>query len=213
MDTVVLVLFPNRFATPDAGVTDVNRAFVYPYEEFDAGSMRIGEIRVDGVAVAATPMSQPGVPDGCLLRVALPRPLPPGATVALRAGFETVVPTRFGSFGEFEGMLTAVGGWYPYLPALRADGTWAVDALPALADFEVDLVVDPSLEIVLNGRHVAHPAAAVHVEVSGTHYLSLVAAPALLRAEVDAGATHVVLLRRPALGPPCAGAESGRDYT
>src|SRR2546430_5430652 len=31
VDALVFVLFANRFATPDTGVTDVNRPFVYPY--------------------------------------------------------------------------------------------------------------------------------------------------------------------------------------
>ncbi len=197
LDAVVLVLFANRFAAPDAEVTDVNRAFVYPYEEFEPGSTTVQEVLVDGAVVPSTPFTQPGVPEGCLLRVALPAPLPPGASASLRVRFATAVPTRFGSFGEFDGMLTAVGGWYPSLAARRGDGTWEVDGLPAVADFDVQLRVDPELEIVLNGRHVAHPASPIHAEVRGVHYLSLVAAPTLLRDEVDAGATHVVFLHRP----------------
>jgi len=72
LDAVVLVLFANRFAAPDADVTDVNRPFVYPYEEFEPGSMTVREILVDGAVAASTSLSQPGVPEGCLLRVALP---------------------------------------------------------------------------------------------------------------------------------------------
>src|SRR5262249_49196693 len=34
---VVLLLFPNRFAVPDTGVNDVNRPFVYPYQDFVPG--------------------------------------------------------------------------------------------------------------------------------------------------------------------------------
>jgi hypothetical protein len=197
LDTVVLVLFPNRFAAPDAEVTDVNRPFVYPYEEFEPGSMTVREILVDGAVAASTPLSQPGVPEGCLLRVALPAALRPGAAASLRVSFETVVPTRFGSFGTFDGMLTAVGGWYPSVAPWRADGTAAVDGLPDAADFDVELHVDPELEVVLNGRHVAHPTSPIRAEVRGVHYLSLVAAPTLLRDEVDAGGTHIVFLRRP----------------
>ena len=197
LDAVVLVLFANRFARPDAEVTDVNRPFVYPYEEFEPGSMTIREIVVGGAVAASTALSQPGVPEGCLLRVALPAALPPGAAASLRVSFETVVPTRFGSFGTFDGMLTAVGGWYPYVAPWRGDGTAAVDALPDVADFDVELRVDPELEVVLNGRHVAHPTSPIHTDVRGVHYLSLVAAPTLLRDEVDADGTHIVFFRRP----------------
>src|SRR2546427_6837482 len=92
LDAVVLVLFANRFAAPDAEVTDVNRAFVYPYEEFEPGWTTVQEVRIDGVAVPPTPFTQPGVPEGCLLRVVLPAPLPPGAAASLRVRFETAVP-------------------------------------------------------------------------------------------------------------------------
>jgi Omp85 superfamily domain len=196
-DAVVLVLFANRFAAPDTDVTDVNRAFVYPYEEFAPGSMAVREILVDGAVAPSTPLAQPGVPEGCLLRVALPATLPPGAAASLRVSFETVVPTRFGSFGAFDGMLTAVGGWYPSVAPWRGDGTAAVDALPDVADFDVQLHVDPQLEVVLNGRHVAHPTSPIDAQVRGVHYLSLVAAPTLLRDEVDADGTHIVFFRRP----------------
>jgi len=199
LDAVVLVLFANRFSTPDAdaAVTDVNRPFVYPYEDFDPGSTALGDVVVDGRPARTAPLPRAGVPDGCLVRVALPAPLRPGGTTSIRVGFTTVVPTRFGSFGTFEGMLTAVGGWYPSLATMRADGTPALDGLPERADFDVVLHVDPALEVVLNGTHVAHPEGPVHTTVRGVHYLSLVAAPTLLRDDVDADGTHVVLLRRP----------------
>jgi len=167
VDALVFVLFANRFATPDTGVTDVNRPFVYPYEEFDPGSMTVQDVLIDGALARVAALTQPGVPDGCLLRVALPRPLAPGATAAVRVSFETTVPTRFGSFGRFEGMLTAVGGWYPSLAAPRPDGTWEVHGLPELADFDVRLRVEPELAVVLNGQEFGHPDSPIHAEVRG----------------------------------------------
>ena len=197
VDALVFVLFANRFATPDTGVTDVNRPFVYPYEEFDPGSMTVQDVLIDGALARVAALTQPGVPDGCLLRVALPRPLAPGATAAVRVSFETTVPTRFGSFGRFEGMLTAVGGWYPSLAAPRPDGTWEVHGLPELADFDVRLRVEPELAVVLNGQEFGHPDSPIHAEVRGVRYLSLVAAPSLVRDEVDVASTRVVFLYRP----------------
>ncbi|HVO22653.1 MAG TPA: BamA/TamA family outer membrane protein, partial [Candidatus Margulisiibacteriota bacterium] len=88
-------------------------------------------------------------------------------------------------------------GWYPYLAALAPDGSWQADAPPPLAEFEVELDVEPRRDVVLNGKYFPQ-AHRVTTQMPAVHYLSLVAAPQLLRAETDAGDTHIVFLRRPA---------------
>jgi hypothetical protein len=190
---VVLLLFPNRFAVPDAGVNDFNRPFVYPRQDFVAGWMEVPEVRVGGRPVEA----RAEAPAGCVLRVKLPSPLPPGAAATVGARFETSFPHRFGTFGEFDDMLTGLGGWYPTLAALRPDGAWAVDELPALADFEVELAVSPELDLLLNGQYFPRPHPLLRTAVRGVHYLTLVATPVLLREEIDAGAVRLVFFRRP----------------
>jgi hypothetical protein len=191
----VIFLFPNRFATPDDGVNDFNRPFVYPEQEFDPGAMRILEARDAARLTATEPLHAPDVPDGCAVQVRI-APLVSGATRTLTLRFQTVVPYRFGSFGHFDGQLTLVGGWYPYLAALAPDGGWQVNAAPPLANFTVELNVDPQRDVVLNGTYFPQTHR-VMVQVEAVHYLSLVAAPDLLRAETDAAGTRVVLLRRP----------------
>lgn len=128
---VALVLYPNRFATPDPAIDDLTRPFVYPREAFVAGG-----ITIDGLEVAAatgggvwTPLGAPrleaiGRHDATLARASLPAPLPRGAAAMVRMRFTTVLPERYGVFGVAEGRVTALDGWFPALPALAADGRW-----------------------------------------------------------------------------------------
>jgi hypothetical protein len=195
LDEVVFVLFANRFAVPDEGINDFNRPFVYPKEDFVPGSIEIVDARDAGISAPVEPIRQPGVPDGCFVRLHI-APLPPAETRTLTLRFRTVAPYRFGSFGVFEDQLTLTGGWYPYLATRSADGTWQMDEPPALADFDVHLTVDPALELLLNGAHFSRQPT-VEATVPAVHYLSLVAAPHLLRAEVAVEHTRIVLYRRP----------------
>jgi len=201
LDDAVFVLFSNRFATPDTGVNDFNRPFVYPEEDFDPGSMQILEVRDGETPSRATPLAAPDLfadaqLTGCFVRVAI-APLAPGGTRTLTLRFRTIVPHRFGTFGVFDQQLTAVGGWYPYLAALGDDGRWQLDAPPPLADFDAQLTVPVELELVVNGARFAHQPL-VHLAVPAVHYLSLVAAPQLLQDEVNSDDTHIVFLHRPA---------------
>ncbi len=125
---VALVLYPNRFATPDPAIDDINRPFVYPREDFVAGGITVERLDVaDGSAWTATPptrLEAIGGFDATLLRVPLATPLAPGATRTLRASFRTLLPERYGVFGTADGRVTALDGWFPTLPTLAADGTW-----------------------------------------------------------------------------------------
>ena len=194
---IVVLLFPNRFTNADEPMNDVNRPFVYPREVFDPGWMTVDDVRIDGQPVTTRRGASPGVPDGCVLTIELPAPVLPGETRTVHMRFETKVPMRFGSFGEFEDMLTAVGGWYPSVAALRPDGTWATDALPPLADFDVQLTVDSDVEVLLAGQHFAPTSGSIAATVRGLHYLTLLTAPALLRDTIDADGTRVVFFHRP----------------
>jgi len=197
VDDVVLVLFANRFAHPDTQVNDVNRPFVYPREEFHPGGMTLRNAQVDGAPAEVTLIGGGSLPEGCAARVALQAPLAPGAETTVTVEFETIIPERFGSFGIFERMLTATGGWYPSAAWLQPDGTWAVDSLPPIADFEVELSVDPKLSVLLNGQLFQGPAPQVRTAVREVSYLSLVAAPDLRRAETEAGGIRIVFFYRP----------------
>ncbi|MDD1677693.1 MAG: hypothetical protein LUO93_00730, partial [Methanomicrobiales archaeon] len=195
LDDAVFFLFANRFVRPDEGINDFNRPFVYPEQDFDAGAMEILEARDGETRVSVEPLHRPDVPDGCVVRMPI-APLPPGATRTLTLRFRTRVPRRFGAFGVFDEQLTAIGGWYPYLAQLDDDGRWDVNGPPPRADFDVHLTVAPETELVLNGAYFAGQAVVTR-RLEAVHYLSLVAAPQLLRDETSADGTRIVLFRRP----------------
>jgi Omp85 superfamily domain len=192
----VFFLFANRFSAPDPGIDDFTRAYVYPREEFEPGGMEVvaawdGEraSRIENVAAAK-------LPAGTVVRMPI-APLAPGASRTLKLDFRTTIPERFGTFGTFEGELTAIGGWYPYLAALDPSGEWRLDAPPSLADFEVELEAPPDQQIVLNGLIFA-PGERVRASLRSVHYLSLVAAPDFVRSETEADGVRLVFLHRPA---------------
>lgn len=202
------MLFPNRFATPGPGINDLTRPFVYPYQEFDPGGLRITAAHLlpppssgaPAVALTVRPHAAPGVPNGCIAATGLPAAIAPGASVAVELEFETTLPNRFGTFGYFEDILTAIGGWHPYLAPLRHDGSWALDDPPDLADYEITASWDEPLHVVLNGvelRAAAQPRAAATLALGDVHYLSLVAAGELRRDEIDTLGTRIVRLSRP----------------
>jgi len=197
----VFVLFANRFAVAEAEINDFNRPFIYPEEDFNPGRIEIIEAR-DAEAMTVAELTalrltgeEPQSLPNCLLRVQI-APLSPSRTRTISLRFRTTVPYRFGSFGRFEHQLTVNGGWYPSLAALGADGTWLTEAPPPLADFDVALTLPVPLEGVLNGSHFSRQSV-VRAELTGVHYVSLVAAPQLLHSETTVGSTRIVLLRRP----------------
>ena len=196
LQEAVFFLFPNRFSTVDPRINDFYRQYLYPEKAFDPGGMQLLEVRDGGTLASAVPVSHPPLPPNTIVRVPI-ADLAPGATRRLTLRFRTDVPHRFGSFGEFEQQLTLIGGWYPYLAGLDASGQWAIDAPPGLADFDVTLSTPSGLEMILNGRDVPPGAPPVHLVVPAVHYLSLIAAPRLLRAETTVDGTHIVLLRPP----------------
>lgn len=191
---VYWLLFANRFAMPDRGINDFNRPFVYPYQEFEAGGTTVSEVRLGEQRLAIRDVSASGVPDGCAIVVTLPAALAPGDEVRLHVEFQTTLPVRFGTFGVFEDTLTAIGGWYPYIANLHADGTWGLNETPEVASFDVTAHWDAPLQVVLNGFEIESGRPQ---RVEAVHFLSLVAARELLRDEISTASTQVVHLHRP----------------
>lgn len=107
------------------------------YERFTADPL------VDGVAVKA---EYPGAPDSTVVRLALPRPLPPGGTVRVEMAWHArpaTLPRRQGRRGRSWDF----AHWYPKV-AVYDRGGWEMNALqPAgefyaeFGDFEVDLTL------------------------------------------------------------------------
>lgn len=209
LDEAVFLLFANRFATAEADrLDDFTRTLVYPAQVFDPGGLQVRDIHDGGRPTQAVALPVAGLPPETFVRVPI-APLAPGATRTLRLAFQTTVPHRYGTFGMVDGQLTLLGGWHPQLVPLQASGDWALDAPPALADFDVTLRPQAALDLVLNGRRAPAGTPLVHAAVPGVHYLTLVAAPSLLVAEASAGDTRLVYLHRPqalavrvSFGPP-----------
>jgi surface antigen Omp85-like protein len=128
-----LVLYPARFRELDPEIDDVVFDRFYA-RWFEAGDMRLSSLESGGLPLAT--QAAPGFPEGSALWIRLPRPLAPGAWVALELEFELKVPERLGTFGHHDGRLILEGGFLPYLP--RTDH----GSPPARA--ELELVLAPT---------------------------------------------------------------------
>jgi hypothetical protein len=193
----VFLLFPNRFSTAefDGEINDFNRPYVYPRQEFSPGRMELVGVLEDGFPARVDQTEGSDASSRIVAQVPI-KPLKPGDSRTLTVRFRTWVPDRFGSFGMFEEQLTMVGGWYPYLAGLGADGEWQTTAGPPLADFVVEISTAADLEVILNGKEF--PAGApIVTSVNSVHYLSLLAAPSFERSETAANGTHIVYFHRP----------------
>lgn len=189
---VAVMLFPNRF-TQEGDIDDLARPMIHPREEFVPGGKTLHLVR-DG---DRTPMAPPQTASAGDTVVRIPiTALEPAATRRMQFDFRTKVPHRFGGFGEFDRQITLLGGWHPYLAALDDDGTWLVDDPPPVADFRVTLTPAETMHIVSSG-HLGTGDAPLHVFAPAVPYVSLVAAPRLLRATRRIGDTTVTLLVRP----------------
>ena len=159
---VALVLYPNRFAVPDAGVDDVNRPFVYPREELVLGGITVDqvEVRPESSPKGRKPAIEPvwtaagtsrleavGGVAAALLRAPLPIPLAAGAAATVRARFRTVLPERYGPFGVADGRVIALDGWFPALPTLASDGAWDTAIPPRPANVKGHLRAPASYKV------------------------------------------------------------------
>lgn len=191
---VVLVLFANRFAAPDRGVNDFNRAYLYPGGDFVPGSLGLGEVKVEGSPVLPEILHRPHVPDGTFVRVPIDG-LEPNAAITLSMKFQTVLPPRFGTFGTYDGQLTAIGGWHPHVAALSPDGSWQLGAPPEVAAFEVNLQRAAPLQAVVGGRFFEADERIESRSVG--RFVPLVAAPVLLSEWAESQGQAVRFVHRP----------------
>jgi hypothetical protein len=106
---IPLLLYPNRFLEPNAGLDDRTIHWIYPGGE-SAGKMVIGD-PLWNKAPTIRGEKERGVDTEVL--VYLPRPLEPGSSGTLEVEFRTVIPERRGRFGRWNGVVSLGGGWFP----------------------------------------------------------------------------------------------------
>ncbi len=75
--------------------------------------------------------------DRTVVRVVLPAPVLPGASVELEVGFRAKVPRTFARTG-FRGNFFFVAHWYPSVGVYQADGTWSCHQFHAATEFYSD---------------------------------------------------------------------------
>jgi len=143
IDSLVLLLYPQRFAEPEAILNDLTTTRVYP-GRFSAGGMELPGIDVH-------PAEFDLAPAGSYVRLPLDEPLEVGATAEIELPFVTTVPRRYGTFGRYRWMVALNGGWTPQVAARAQDGGWDLYAPPPPADWTVDLTYDPAWGAVING--------------------------------------------------------------
>jgi hypothetical protein len=106
----------------------------------DWGYVRVEKLALhDGADLwAAADKTSPGDPDDETdIRVPLPEPVAPGASIALDVAFESRLPSimlRTGYLGDFH----MAGQWFPKLARLEPDGRWAHFPFHRLSEFYAD---------------------------------------------------------------------------
>jgi len=174
-----------------------------------AGGITLTALRqADGRDLLARSTLDVGVPDDTTqLRTTLHTPLPPGATLELRATFVSQLPEAVARSGFVRDFHVAAQ-WFPKLARLEADGTWAHFPYHGLGEFYADFadysltVVAPSdLQVVAGGAPVGHEAAgpqrrAHRFHAPAVHDMVFVAAPNLrVLEDTQPLATHTVQVR------------------
>ncbi|MCK9464156.1 MAG: hypothetical protein M0R80_31435 [Proteobacteria bacterium] len=120
LSSIPLWLYANRFADPEAQVTDRTSHWLYP-KGVSAGGTAISSPAWNGVPLSAsairfepTPAAiRPEGTERVLVRVILPEPLAKGAEGELAVAFRTRIPERRGRFGRYRGTVSLGGDFFP----------------------------------------------------------------------------------------------------
>jgi len=148
------------------------------FPNVSGGTTEVGNVRVDGVAVAPTLEYADSA-----LRVPLPQTLAPDASIDVSLAFTVTVPQEmgdtYGLFGYFDEVLV-LDRFYPVIPVYDAAEGWNVEVPPPHGDlthydasfYEVDVTAPAALTLVASGIDVARWT------MDGTQRVAFVAGPA-----------------------------------
>ena len=206
---IQLHLFPNRFRSDGDEVNDITRMHVYPENAFDSGEITLGSITADGATAAWRFAAHDGAPAETLAEVELPAAIAPGESVTLSIDFTTRLPERYGPLGVTELGVTAIAGWYPYLAARSADGSWLPDDGPEASDVRAQITAPSDLTLVAGTDVFAPPHdGTVRAAADNVRTFALVALPRATVVGGDVAGTHLTFVapdpvreRRLAPGP------------
>jgi hypothetical protein len=128
---------------------------IYP-SGFSPGGMELGAVTsTDESGTKPATVEELGGTEGPVLRVVLAKPLLPGQTATLVVPFTTIVPRKYGVFGNFRRTLT-LDGFHPLLLPLGTDGRWIDGGIPPLLPQSMELEIPTTWGGVVGG-HVFHP--------------------------------------------------------
>lgn len=167
LDRLVLWLYPNLFADDVPGVTDANRDLFEPWGA-GRGSITVSAVMLDGAPVEPEVAPAPAAPERTRYELRLPAPLPPGGTVRFEAAFTTRMPHRLGPFSHAHDVLTALGGWYPYVLPPQ---TRTLDRRPPPSDFRIVLQLPKGHVALVGGER---PIGTEPVVLQGREWADLV---------------------------------------
>lgn len=147
-----IVAYPNHFRTEHLALPHEFYDRVFP-EAVSPGAMTLREVYINQQKASVTPMTDRDLPSGVFFSTTMPSSQPTeGENVALSIDFDVKIPQRFGTFGQHRSTVCLNGGWYPYLPA-RKNKEWRLDAPPPKAHFQLQLTVNQSGHVFINGQH------------------------------------------------------------
>ncbi len=201
---VLFWLYPDHLGTRPAVLGDVSFHWLYP-RGFSPASIKIEAVR-DAAGGSLGPFRPEPSAAGAdtLLRVRLPAPVAPGATVRLTLDFTTELPVRLGGFGCAGSQCRLMGGFYPFPVALGPNG-FEPDAPPDRVDFQASVVAPPGSDVVLGDSVARSDGRPIAAEGTDAVYVTLVTDRELGAEEIGAGGFTARYLHKGTRPPPSEG--------
>ncbi|MFQ5949859.1 MAG: hypothetical protein ACE5J1_04145, partial [Nitrospiria bacterium] len=148
LSEIYLLLYPNRYLRKEPEISPIFYRQAYPVK-FNPGGIQVTSIRDIGGSPLPHSLNKDDDKSKkeTLMRVQLPKPIPPHGTVRFIVHFTTTLPEKRGIFGYYRDVVTLQGGWHPYLPRFE-HGRWEFHATPPKSRFRIHLTLDERLQSI-----------------------------------------------------------------
>ncbi|MBI3802379.1 MAG: BamA/TamA family outer membrane protein [Nitrospirae bacterium] len=144
LSEIYLFLYPNLYLEKDPRAEITAFQQTYPVG-FNTGEMEVTAIQdAHGDSLSSFPEL---FKNNMLMRVPLPRPIGPGESFDVIVHFTTVIPEKYGVFGQYRNLVTLQGGWYPYLAA-RRDDQWNFLLPPAPSGWKIYFTLPSDRDLI-----------------------------------------------------------------